>query len=395
MKFLFFSIIIVICQKTLAQTSYVFPIKILSKHGYQLGLSGQYWQSSKRVDQNGRKFSLNEGESFERIQTEVSGLYGLTENLQIGGGLRYRQNISKTLNSTTGDINSETSSGVQSTFLNMMFGFRPVGQLYYAIEGTFRYTPYTNEESSGTNPGKLILGDDGNEYSVGAGVTYALKNKNFLSAKGGYRKPGKHLSSELFWQLEGALSWQFLSLIAGAEGVSSMNNDPYGSDATNRPVFETGSSGLYQNINRGWLAPYAGVNFAIGSSWRIELRASQVLSGKSTDLGTNLGISLFKREESQKTVNSDRIFKEYDFEASVTKISPKKGYVIIDKGISEDVQKGMKVDFYEFDYVGGNILLARGTVVKSGADTAIVKITHLYNSKKELKEGIVARGSFR
>jgi hypothetical protein len=179
------------------------------------------------------------------------------------------------------------------------------------------------------------------------------------------------------------------------DGVSSMKNDPYEDDEVNRPIFETGSSGLYHSINREWIAPYAGVNFALGPSWRIEFRGSQVTSGKSTDLGTNFGVSLIRRVDDKATDKADTKFKDYDFEASITKISPKKGFVVIDKGISEDVQKGMKIDFYEFDYVGGNILLAKGIVIQSKADTSIVKITHLYNTKKELKEGVVARGSFR
>ena len=68
---------------------------------------------------------------------------------------------------------------------------------------------------------------------------------------------------------------------------------------------------------------------------------------------------------------------------------------MIDKGLSEDIQKGMKIDFYEFDYVGGNILLASGIVLQAKADTSVVKITKTYNTKKELKEGVVARGTFR
>lgn len=384
------------CADLFAQTSYVFPTRLLNKKAYQLGVSGEYWKSSKRVDKDGKKFPFEDGESFSRVQSEVTGLFGLTENLQIGGGVRFRQNASKYLNPSTTEIDSETSTGVQSTFVTAMFGFKPVGQLYYAIDGTFRYTPYTNEESTNTNPGSLILGDDGNEYSVGAGVTYSSKANNFLSVRGGYRKPGQDIASELYYQVEAALAWKYVALVAGIDGVSSMNNDPYEDDQANRPQYETGSSGLYHGINREWLAPYAGINFALGQTWRVEFRGSQVVSGKSTDLGTNLGVSLIRRVDDKKLAEkADSSFKDYDFEASVTKISPKKGFVVIDKGISEDVQKGMKIDFYEFDYVGGNILLARGIVIQSKADTSIVKITHLYNTKRELKEGVVARGTFR
>lgn len=125
------------------------------------------------------------------------------------------------------------------------------------------------------------------------------------------------------------------------------------------------------------------------------MRGSQVVSGNSTDIGTAFGASLIRRVEDKSQDRPDQRFKEYDFEAAVTKVSPKKKYVVIDKGLADDVAKGMKIDFFEFDYVGGNILLARGIVFKTKADSSIVKITNLYNSKKELKEGVVARGSFK
>jgi hypothetical protein len=395
MKFIFLPIFLMISVHVIAQTSYVAPTRILNKKAYQFGITGEYWKSSKRVDKDGKKFPFEDGESFNRLQGDVSGFYGLTENLQVGGGVRYRQNASKVLNSSTNEVDSETSSGVQSTYVNLMFAFKPVDQLRYAVEGTYRYTPYTNEESTVANPGKLLLGDDGNEYSAGLAVTYASKTNNFLSGRVGYRKPGQDLSSEIYWQVEAALAWKYLALVAGVDGVSSMNNDPYENDEANRPLYETGSSGLYHSINREWLAPYAGVNLALGQSWRVEFKGSQVVSGKSTDLGTNFAVSLIRRVDDKRTDKADSKFKDYDFEASITKVSPKKGFVVIDKGLSEDIQKGMKIDFYEFDYVGGNILLASGIVLQAKADTSVVKITKTYNTKKELKEGVVARGTFR
>lgn len=42
--------------------------------------------------------------------------------------------------------------------------------------------------------------------------------------------------------------------------------------------------------------------------------------------------------------------------ATISKVLAKKGYVVIDKGLADEVQKGMAFDFYEFDYVGGNVL---------------------------------------
>ena len=55
----------------------------------------------------------------------------------------------------------------------------------------------------------------------------------------------------------------------------------------------------------------------------------------------------------------------------------------------------MRFDFFEFDYVGGNILIAAGVVIQAKSDSSIVKITQTYNTKKEMKEGIIGRASLQ
>lgn len=395
MKLIFISLLLAVSANGLAQTSYVAPTRILMKKGYQLGISGEYFKSSTRIDKDGDEQEFEDGDAFSRIQGEFAGYYGLTENLQIGGGARFRQNAATMTDTTSGEKETETSTGVESTFVNLIFAFKPVDRLSYVLDGTFRFKTYSNEESTGTTTGSMILGDEGNEYSIGFGVTYSSLRNNFLTARGGYRNPGSEISSELFWQVEGALAWKYVALVAGVDGITSMNNDPHEDNEAERPNYNTGTTFLYNGSNREMIAPYAGVNFALGNTWRVEFKGSQVISGKSTDLGSSFGASLIRRVEDKDTRKADKKFKQYDFEATVTKVSPKKGYLVIDKGIAEDVQKGMKIDFYEFDYVGGNILLASGVVLEARADSSVVKITHLYNTKRELKEGVIGRGSFR
>lgn len=394
MKLILTFLLLLSGQELLAQTSYVAPTKILGQKAYQIGVSGEMFTSTKSIDKEREKIEFEDGESFSRLQGEFSGYYGLTDNLQIGGGARFRQNRSTILDASN-EEQSESSTGVQSTFFSLIYAFKPIDRLQYSLEGLFRYTPYTNDEVLTGNEGQLVLGDDGNEYSAGLGMTYSSKSNNFLTGRVGYRKPGQDLSDEIYWQVEGALAWKYVALIAGVDGISSMNNDPFTSDPENRPIFNTGRTALYNSYNREWISPYAGINIALGANWRVELKGSQTVSGRSTDIGTGFGISLIRRVDNRKIDKVDTRFKDYDLEASISKVSPKKGYVVIDKGLADDVQKGMKIDFFEFDYVGGNILLARGTVIQSKADTAIVKITHRYNTKKELKEGVVARGNFR
>lgn len=388
-------VLIFFAASALAQTPYVPATKLLKKKGYQLGFTFDSWTTSKRVDDKGKKEAFEDGESFSRYQGEVAGYYGATSDLQFGFGVRYRQNRS----SFTEGANEydATGSGVESTFASIKFAFPLVDRLQYTLEGEFRFRPYSNQEFDSANPDyeTLALGDEGNQISAGVGVTYSNPDKIFFTVRGGYRKAGSDLSDELFYNLELAKAFQKVAILAGAEGVSSMKNDPYGNDQTQRPVFVYGRTRLYNQENREYIAPYLGANLAMGKDWRLEFKGSQTITGKSTDLGTALAISLIRRTDSSETRLLDSKFKTYDIEASVTKVSPQQNYVVIDKGIADDIQKGMKFDFFEFDYVGGNVLVASGVVLQTKSDSAVVKITQRFNSRKELKNGLIGRSNLK
>lgn len=377
------------------QTSYVPATKLLKKGGYELFLGGDGFMSSRKISPKGKNESFQNSESFVRYQGEAGGSYGLTSDFQASLGLRFRQNQSTVYDPLTRQNNDLSSDGIQSTFFTLKYAFRPVGLLSYSLEGTFRLVPYTNQEGSTTADGDFVLGDEGNEYSGGGAVTYSMTNNNFLTARIGARKPGQDLSPELYWQIEGSMAWRRFALVAGVDGVSSMNRDPHSGEEADHPKFNTGASRLYNSVNREWITPYAGFNVAIGKTWRVETRASQVVSGRSTDLGTGFSVYLIHRADKEDKISPDKKFKSYDIEATITKVSPKKGYVMIDKGLSSDIKKGMKFDFFEFDYLGGNVLVASGSVLEVKADTSIVKLTQRYNSKKEVKEGLIGRATAR
>ncbi len=376
----------------LAQTSYVAPTKTLSKAGYELNFSGDYFTSSSRVALDGEELSFEDGEGFQRMQGSFAGSYGLTNQLQMSVGARLRSQVSTFSESSGRD--DATAMGLESTWLKLMYAFKPVNRLYYAIEGEYRYRPFTNKEFKvGDDATDMILGDDGDSYSFGLGVTYHSPHNNYFTVRGGYRRPGQELSDEVYYQAEAAMVWKRISLLAGVDGVYSLGRDP--NEGETRLALNTGSTFLYHQENREWIAPYVGLNFAVGNLWRVELRGSQIVTGKSTDLGTGFGASLIRRSESSNpTKKIDRAFKSYDLEATISKVSPKAGYVVIDKGIAHDVEKGMVFDFYEFDYVGGNDLLARGTVIRVQSETSIIKITSRFKTKP-LKEGVLGRARIR
>lgn len=375
------------------QVPYIPSTYLLKKSGYQLQGSGEIFKTTKHIDRNGKKTSLADGESFSRTQAEIGGFYGATNNFQLGVGARLRQHKSQLIfNNQTIDGSSQ---GLQSIFINGKYAFLPVGQWQYTLEGMYRHTPYTNSEVTASTLEDLILGDDGHEYSVGMGATYAFHSNNFLTFVVGYRKPGQDISDEITWQAEGALVWKYLALVAGVDGISSMNNDPFEDDPTQKPAYNTGGSNLYNALNREFIAPYAGINIGLGQTWRVEFRGSQVVSGKSTDMGSSFSVLLATRLDPNKGKSVDQRFKSYDIEANINKVSPKKEYVVIDKGLADNISKGMKFDFYEFDYVGGNILIASGSVVQVKSGSSIVKITQRFNQKKDIKEGLVGRSRIR
>lgn len=393
-KFFFLAQLIWATIPLWAQTSYVPTTRTLLEKGYQIHLGGDFFQTLKIINADGTPTALNSDQRFIRFQFEAGAAYGLTDKLQIGGGARGRHSESTFSNNSGGTTNA-AGTGLQSIYTTFTYAFSPVDSLRYALEGIFRYTPYTNEEfTAGQSDTTLILGDDGNEYSAGLGVSYLFQNNHSITLRGGYRRPGIDLSDEVYWQAEGALVWTHVALIAGVDGVTSLENDPY-SDSE-RPIYNTGHTALYNSSNREWITPYAGMNIALGKEWRVELRAGQVVNGQSTDIGRSFGFQLVRRVEAPDPTKAlDAKFKSYDIEANVTKVSPKKEFVVIDKGLTEDVQKGMSFDFFEFDYVGGNVLVARGTVISTKSDSAVVRITQRFNQKKEIKEGLIGRASIK
>lgn len=390
MKLSLFLFLLFLQSEVLAQTSYVPSARVLRNKGYQLSFGGDYFTSTDRVDENGKKNSLSEGEKFTRAQGEFGASYGATDEFQLEGGIRFRQNQSTYLDNSSNLVNG-SSTGVQSTWASFQYAFKPVEKFQYALEGLYRFTPYTNEEIDLNDPGNVVLGDDGNEYQLGLVLTYTSNGNNFLNFNWGYRRPGKDLSSELYWQAEGALVWRYVALVAGVDGITSLKNDAYTNDPENKPKINTGGSELYNSVNREWVAPYAGVNFALADKWRIEFKASQTVVGRSTDLGTTFGLQVIRRVDQSSSSHPDKKFKAYDIEATVTKISPKLNYLVIDKGLTDDIQKGMIFDLFDFDYLGGNILVAQGVAIQVKSDTAILKIINRYNTKKEIREGLLAR----
>jgi hypothetical protein len=157
-------------------------------------------------------------------------------------------------------------------------------------------------------------------------------------------------------------------------------------------VFNTGGSSLYASLNLQFMAPYVGANIAFNKNWRVEGRYHSFMAQRSYDSGGLFTLALVKRVETDSRAKIEGSFKEYDLEASVAKASPKKQFVILNKGLSHNVEKGQRFDLYHFDYLGGNVLLARGVIVQVNSEQSVLQITTRFSNKHEIKEGTVARG---
>ena len=374
-----------------AQTSYVPPGKLLNRGGYELSGSLRSWTSSSRYDVDGEEQPYESGESFGFYEAEILGSYGSTKELQFFGGASFRQNRADVQDGTT--TQSLTATGLQSVVGGLSYELEPVNRLHYTLEGFYRYHPYSNPDADDNDVTKnFVLGDDGGEYGGGLALSYHHPQQNFLSGRLHYRRPGSSLSPELAWQLEGAMAWKHVALVAGALGVQSLNQDAYTDEPENKPAINTGGSSIYNSINRQYIAPYVGVNFALGRNWRIETRYHVFTQARSYDTGSMITLSLATRHEPDTTMLVDQTFKEYELEASVVKLSPKKQFIIIDKGLDNDVRNGQRFDLFHFDYLGGNVLLARAVVIQVNAAQAVLKITTRFSNKHEIKTGTIARG---
>ncbi len=375
-----------------AQTSYIPLGQIIKDGGTEIMGSVRSWSSTSRYDVDGEEVPFLSGESFGYLEGEFLGSYGLTKDLQFTFNANFRQNRAQVENGSN-EIESITSTGLQGLGGMLSYGLEPVGRAFYTLEGYYKYRPYSNRDYTGTDVTKdFVLGDDGGDYGAGLAVSYRHPSQNFLSGRIHYRRPGTSLSPEIGWQLEGALAWKYFALVAGVQGVQSLNGDAYTDEPSDKPVVNTGGSQIYNSINRQYMAPYIGANIALGKKWRIEARYQTFTNVRSYDTGSLITLSLASRSEPSTVMLTDQMFKEYELEATVAKLSPKKQFIIIDKGLAHDVRNGQRFDLFHFDYLGGNVLLARAVVIQVNADQAVLKITSRFSNKHPIKEGTVARG---
>ena len=387
-------LIIAFCAHAFGQMAYVPHARTLKPDGKEYDFGAEYFQVQSVVDRKGQALKLAEGASYQRLDLNFVGKFGFTEGFEGHVGLNARNVVASDV---TGSGASEQTfnfnrSGIESAMLGFKYGWKEDDGVKFAAEGWYRKAMFENKAYDDSfNPTEISMGEDTREIAIGLNFYIRTESDNFLSGRVIYRDPAQGLSSEIFSEFEGVIAWQYFAVALGIENVYSMESDAYTADPENKPLTYHGPSQYFNSVNRSWSAPYVKTHIALGDQWRIEGRYTQVMTGNSTDIGPRLSLHLVKRMETSKDFKRvDSQFKEYTIEGSVSKVSKGRSACIIDKGLAAGVKKDMRIDFYHFDYVDGNQLIAKGVVVKTGASKSMVKLTKRY-SKKRVEEGTVFR----
>jgi hypothetical protein len=122
------------------------------------------------------------------------------------------------------------------------------------------------------------------------------------------------------------------------------------------------------------LSPYIGMSLLLGNAVRLQFQGSTDIGGKNIDKNNVIGVNLIYVTDGQDPVEvKKKAFKEYKVEAEVIQVSPKAKFIKIDKGISDDLNKGVDVDIY-----AEGELVASGVIFKAGTSSAVVKIMKMY-----------------
>jgi len=373
-----------------AQVSYISNTQTLNKDGSEFYFDIDFFQPTKHVDVDGEVVALAESEDYQQLNVNLNYTYGFTNRLQASLLSRFRYNASTETVGT--DTTTLVNSGAESVGVSFKYAWPKPEGMQYALVASYRESLYQNDTyTTGSLREEIVLGEGGTDVSLGLNMAYYTKSKNFLEASFLFRNPGTDISSEVVTDLNYAMVWGGGALSLGLEYVYSLEQDAYTDDPENKPQVSNGSTYLYNGVNRSWMAPHVGFNFAVGTMWRVELKAKTFSTGVSTDLGNMYSIAFVRRKSDSKSfLQKDAAFKEYKVEGTVSKVTKNRSAVVVDKGVGAGLNKGMKVDFYHFDFVGGNELIASGFVVKSGMSKSIIKITKRY-SKKRVEVGAVAR----
>ena len=295
--------------------------ELLNAKAYSVNLETSVFQSASVLDQDRVEQSFADSDKFRMIDGNFKISYGLSRNLETS--LLFRARAVSAVNQGI----SASATGPESAGVEAKYGFDPIGNIRYALGLYYRQTLYTNTvyATQATVPtDTIILGDDGTEYGVGI---YATANNHpwKLDMSMIYVSPPNDLSSEIHYNFEGIYFLSKLSFLGGIGGVYSMNKDL----ALSKPILARGPSNMFNSLNREFMAPYLGFNYAFEKTL-FYAKASTIVSGRSTDKGSSaiLGLKWSSEGETAESLKVNS-FKEYHIEGSVLKVSARGNFIKI------------------------------------------------------------------
>lgn len=378
------------------------PAKTIEKQGLQIDNNVSYWVTSDNFDKDGHEDELRGDERFDKVEAQTMMRYGLNHLFQIHGGLRYRRNYA-VVNDTNDNNRRITLSeeGLESVFMGAVLGFKSTDDWRFSLDASVKVSTYDNPPFDVNNPfAFVVLGDENTELMFGGNVAY--KHSGLFTFSGSIhlnvpdRDRDRDLSNELIFDGHGVWTFKRVALLLGLEYVHSLRTERFSNTPEQKPEIGTATTNLFNSVNRSWFAPYAGFRVGLTNNWRFDFTVRSQVEGISTDKGVEfIGGIVWRKEGFTRKDQFVASFKNYSIEASVIKVSPRGKFVKIDNGIAGDFEKGLRVDIYDTDYFGGNILVASGIVYEATANTAIIKVDRVFRNDVRVKIGFTARAAFK
>lgn len=342
----------------------------LDEGAYGVRVEGNYFDTLGHFDGEGNEIALNEGESFNKMDVDLSIIYGPTAQIDLFVKGRYRQ-----VQSTSSQLDL-SNSGPESAGGGIRYLLAQTAPWKILLQASFSQTLYSNStySTAAEVPAEIILGDDGLDLSFGVRATRQSSSLWALNMGIDFALPANGLSSELRYQAELHGLLKHFGIFVGLEGVQAMGGDEYSSHPSDKPLMATQSTYLFNSLDRSWNSAIGGLSFKF-SAVHLRLWGGVTGWGQSTDKGNQFGFSLYWDNSSGKYgAKVKNAFKEYSIEGRVIKILAQKNFFVADIGMAQDVERGMFFDIYKTDYLGGNILVAIGVVSEVSADRCVVKI---------------------
>lgn len=367
---------------------YIPKAQVMGEEAFGFEVEGRHFETTGYYDYYQKFIGLNSNQSYSQTDTSALLRYGFNGLFEINGGGRTRQVHSRNT------LQDQSRFDFESFHFGAKYSFpRQSKRTVWTLYGDVNFTTFnhpTYEDGNIDQP--ISLGDKGTTYEAGLAFSWSPNGSWYFGLEAGFRQPQGRQSQELPYSGEIAYRWSGAALVIGMEGIYSLENGLYSGSPLDKPPVDLASTNLYNAVDREWMKPFGKLQIRLASQWVLGMTYKRVVYGRDTDQGNEYLLRLSFWTEGK---NRDRAkvssFKEYDVEASVIKISPRGSFIKIDKGVSDDIEKGMKFDIYEFDYLGGNVLVAEGRAYEVSAETTIIKINKRYR-RIPVKIGFVARG---